>query len=166
MQQTVTTPRARDYMKTQVHTVGPRTGLSDAVSLLLEHRISSVPVVEDRDGRPMLVGYLSEHDCLQALANELFYGNPAPFRTVGTVMRRHPVCAGPDTELFALTSILVSHRLRHLPIVENGELRGIVSRRDVLGAIEHEYDELMRSAEKRFHPPDLQALANMRFIVS
>lgn len=166
MQETVTTMRARDYMRAEVHTVTPDTSLADVVAFLVGHGISSAPVVELREDRRILVGYVSEHDCLQALANELFYGSPVPSRTVAGIMRRHPVCASPDTELFALASILVNHSLRHLPIVEGDELRGIVSRRDILGSLERVYRDLLQATEKRLHPPDLSQLASMRFVVS
>jgi CBS domain len=93
-------PQAKDFMQRHVHSVTPDVPLAEIVALLLKHEISNVPVVQTEKGRSILVGFISERDCLEHLSNEAFYGSPMPPQTAGTVMRKHPVCVGPDTELF------------------------------------------------------------------
>lgn len=73
-----------------------------------------------------MLGFISEADCLEYLSNELFYGNPSPPRSAESIMKKHPVCVGPDAELLTLTSIFLSQGYRHLPVVEDQHLVGII----------------------------------------
>lgn len=159
-------PRAADFMMRHVCTVTPGMPLGDVIQTLLDHHTSNAPVVETQDGKQRLVGFISERDCLAFLANEVFFGMPSPPQTARTIMRMHPICVAPDTELFTLASIFVSHGYRHLPVVENDELLGVVSRRDILRAMEAYYQVTLAAREKRREPPDLREVINQRFIVS
>lgn len=158
---------ARDFMNHCVYTVVPEMPLSEVVAQLLEHRISNAPVVEaDSGAPPRLVGFVSERDCLEHLCNELFYGSPAPPQTVGTIMKRHPLCVSPETDIFALTSIFENHGCRHLPVVEEGRLLGIVSRRDILAELDRRSRELARTRQQSYEPPDLKEIIRQRFHVT
>lgn len=159
-------PCASDFMQAHVHTIGPDMSLDDVSSFLLKHEISNAPVVESKQGRQRLIGFISERDCLAGLTNESFFGSPAPKQTAGTLMRRHPVCVAPETDLFALASIFESHDYRHLPVTQDDYLLGIVSRRDVLRAVDKYYRELVRQNTSERFPPDLHELINHRFLVS
>lgn len=160
------TPCARDFMTEHVCTVTPEMALADIIALLLHHRVSNAPVIDARDGKRRLVGFISERDCLAFLADELFFGTPSPAQTAETVMKRHPMCVTPDTELFALASIFAGHGFRHLPVVADGELVGIVSRHDILAAMDAYYREVLATRERLREPPDLRLIINQRFIVS
>ena len=165
MTQPARTPRASDFMTEHVCAVTPDLSLSSVVEMLLEHGISNAPVIERRNDRKHLVGFISERDCLAALSDELFFGSPSPSQTATTVMRRHPVCVAPDTDLFALASIFSVHGFRHLPVVDGEELLGVVSRHDVLRAMNDYYREVYAEAEIKRHPPDLSQIVNQRFIL-
>ena len=157
-------PSAADFMTKHVHVVPTDMSLGDVVHFLLEHGISNAPVVERQDHKQVLIGFISECDCLEFLSNEVFYGLPAPLHTARTIMRRHPVCVSPDTELFTLASIFSNHGYRHLPVIEYDELVGIVSRRDVLKAMDEYYQEAIKSHDEQRFRPDLQQIANLRFL--
>ena len=159
-------PQARDFMTRKVRSVSPEMSLSEVVAFLEKHGISNAPVVESLDGRDLLVGFLSERDCLEFLANESFYGSPAPPQTAMTIMRKHPVCVEPETELFTLASIFVNHGYRHLPVVEDGELVGIVSRRDILKAMNAFYSDEIRAKDKQRQRPDYEDIMQRRFVLS
>ncbi len=158
-------PLARDFMTTHVQTVSPDASLQDVISFLQQHRVSNAPVVDaGPDGRKLLVGFISEGDCLEYLSNEVFFGSPAQPHTVRTMMKRHPVCVEPTADIFTLASVFVSHRYRHLPVVEEGRLLGIVSRRDILKALEGHYSRALENREAHRSPPDLRELVNLRFV--
>lgn len=158
-------PLAVDFMKRPVHVVTPEMPLAQVIRLLLKHQVSNAPVVEEQVGKQILVGFISEHDCLAVLSNEAFFGSPSPQQSARTIMRMHPVCVTPETELFSLVSIFVSHGFRHLPVVNEGALLGIVSRRDILRAMETYYDHAIEDRDRQRFPPDLTKIVNHRFLV-
>jgi CBS-domain-containing membrane protein len=159
-------PTAREFMRPHVHTVAPDMPLADVAEFLLKHGVSNAPVVDTQADRTVLIGFISERDCLEHLSNEAFYGSPAMPQTARTVMRLHPVCVAPETDLFTLVSVLVHHGYRHLPVVgEHQELLGIVSRRDVLQALCEYYRAAIQERELERFPPDLTQIINQRFIM-
>lgn len=159
-------PQAKDFMTRHVHSIPPQMPLDEIIQFLAKHEISNAPVVESRDGREILVGFLSERECLEFLANESFFGSPAPPQTAATIMRRHPVCVQPQTELFTLASIFVNHGYRHLPVVEDDRLVGIVSRRDILRAMNDFYGDEIREKDRQRQRPDYEDVMQRRFVIS
>ncbi|MBI5112396.1 MAG: CBS domain-containing protein [Rhodovulum sp.] len=141
---------ASDIMATSVVTVTPDTPVQEVAALLLQHRISAVPVV-DPDGRP--IGIVSEGDLIRraeagtgherswwlkllmgrdVLAAE--YVKEHALRA-GDVMTRELVTAAPDTPVAEIASLLERHRIKRVPIVRDGRLVGIVSRANLLHAL-------------------------------
>ncbi len=152
-------------MNKSVKTLTEETSLADAIRFLVSHEISSAPVVKEApDGRKIVVGMLTEKDCIDRLADEMFFGSPRPTQTVATMMKRHPVCVAPDNEVFSLLSLFASHGLRHAPVTEeDGHLVGMVSRRDILKFINSYYDQELDSYAREHFPPDLRKVSNLRF---
>ncbi|GAB4136602.1 MAG: hypothetical protein Tsb009_03770 [Planctomycetaceae bacterium] len=161
-----TLPCASDFMNVHVHCVSMKMPLAEVIHTLDRYKISDVPVVDETQGERHLVGLLSEQDCLAALANEVFFGMPATPQTAETMMRRHPVSVSADTDLFALASIFVSHGYRQLPVVSGETLLGVVSRRDILHALNEYYMKRQAEQERIHHPPDLKDIFSHRFLVS
>jgi len=159
-------PRAADFMSRQVQTIDPEMTLVEIADFLFKHEVSNAPVVEKtEDGKKHLVGFVSEGDVLEHLSNEMFYGSPNRPFTAGTVMKRHPVCVDANADIFSLASVFVSHRFRHLPVVESGVLVGIVSRSDILRALIKCMRERGHESDLMRNPPDLSQLKNMRFLL-
>lgn len=157
-------PEASDFMNRDVRTVSPDDSLEEITNFLVSHKISNAPVVEqDSSGKRKLIGFLSEQDCLEHLSNELFHGRTQQARTARIIMKTHPICVAPDTDLFSLASIFVSHGYRHLPVVEDEHLLGIVSRRDILKAIDAYYRECVIRSDEEHFPPDFTKVTNLHF---
>jgi CBS domain-containing protein len=155
-------PTAADFMTTDVQTVTPGMKLSEVIRFLLEHKLSNAPVAE----KDVLLGFISEGDCLSHLSDDSYYGTPTPPQTARTIMRAHPTCVHPETEMFALASIFATHAFRHLPVVKDGKLLGIVSRRDVLRAMDEYYSQTEQErSTKQFFRPDLHDITNLRFLM-
>ena len=81
-------PRAKDFMTAQVQTITPEMPLAAIIEFLEKHLVSNAPVVELQGDEKMLVGFVSERECLEFLANESFFGSLSPRR------RRPPSCVG------------------------------------------------------------------------
>lgn len=104
----------------QVVTVEPDASVLHAARLMNTHRIGSVVVVED--GRP--IGMFTERDVLtRVVAAER---NPAAVRVREVMTQRVLTCA-PETSLDAVRHTIRAERVRHIPVVEDGKLCGMVS---------------------------------------
>ena len=158
-------PTASDMMDCTIHSIGLEMRLDEIVAYLIQHELSSVVVVRQDGAKRRLLGFLSEADCLECMGNELFYGNPSPTQTAATIMRKHPTCVTPSTDLFTLTSIFTSHRFRQMPVVENDNFVGMVYRRDVLKAVDSYYRDYMSFKEHERSPIDIHQIMNHRFTV-
>jgi len=116
--------KVADIMTTNVITAKKDMLLTDVIALLLRWHISALPVVDYEDN---IVGIVSEID----LVNLTFDGNAAD-TTVEEVMVTDIVSFSPSTQLADLVQTFSKRHLRRVPIIENGKVVGIVSRRDIL----------------------------------
>lgn len=115
----------------------PEDRLGEAVTRLAEHRIGAMPVLE----RDEIVGIVSERDVLYCLAAE---GATSLDKTVREVMTAPVIsvdCSISCTEALAL---MTARRFRHLPVVENGTMRGFLSIGDL---VKVRLDEISHEAE-------------------
>ena len=109
----------------QVETVPADTSLVDAVRRLGEKRIGALPVVEA--GR--IVGIVSERDVIYCLRE---HGRDALDWEVGRVMSSPAITVDFQTDVLDALALITERRIRHLPVVEGGEIRGIVSIGDLV----------------------------------
>lgn len=122
--------KVEDYMTRRLVTFTPATPLFEAMTKMLDSRVSGAPVV-DGDGK--LIGVLSEIDFLEAMLKGSYHGQLEG--TVAQVMTRGAQSIEAGTNIYEVAEILLRDRRRRLPVVSDGRLVGQVSRRDVLRAI-------------------------------
>jgi CBS domain-containing protein len=123
-------PIARDIMQARLQTFSPEDRLDEATRSLAKKGHSGAPVV---DSAGKLVGVLSEYDCVAVLAEAIAGGWP-----VGRVADRMTTeleTVPPTEDLLALSTRFTQGRHRRLLVVEDGRLRGLISRRDLLEAL-------------------------------
>lgn len=111
-----------------VVTVDPDRTVLDAMKVLVNHGIGSVVVVQGSE----ILGILTERDVLRLGAT-----SPAQFaeRRVGETMTRELIVAVPTDDLDYAMDVMTRNRIRHLPVVQDGELVGILSIGDVVNAV-------------------------------
>ena len=139
--------KAAEVMTTRVISVPADLPVSDVAKLLLEHRISAVPVI-DEDGR--LLGIVSEGDLMRreesgtearrswwlsaftstVEAAEAYTKNHG--RLAGEVMTRELVTVSEDTPLSEVAELLERHGIKRVPVVRDGRVVGVVSRANLL----------------------------------
>jgi CBS domain-containing protein len=122
--------RIRDHMATELVTVTPDTEIMRAVHLLVQHDISGMPVIEV-NGR--LVGILTERNCID-VALQAGYFDESGGR-VADYMSSPVETVGPDDSLMDVADRFRQSSFRRFPVVEDGRLIGLISRRDVLTAL-------------------------------
>ncbi|NQZ33753.1 MAG: CBS domain-containing protein [Oceanospirillaceae bacterium] len=124
--------QAKDYMSEKFLKISTQTDLFEAIDMLLEYRLSAAPVV-DMEGH--VVGVISEGDCLKAILT-LTYHEEEKGGKVGDYMTRDVSPVNIDTDIIAVSKIIIEQDLYCLPITQNGKLVGQISRSDVLRAVE------------------------------
>lgn len=130
-------PTAQDCMATSLITFRTEQPIRDVIRSLLKHRISGGPVVGEHR---LLLGVISEMDCLRALASGAYDGEPFERgRLVGELMTVDCITVDPTCNVYTMAHLFDVHGIRRLPVVQDGILVGQVSRRDVLRTIEHLY---------------------------
>lgn len=120
---------ARDFMTKKLVTLTPQMDVIDAVQRLLKNRISGAPVV-DADGK--FVGVFSEKCAMQVLLDAAYEGLPS--NEIRLFMDTDAQTIDPETQLLSIAQVFLLTSYRRLPVLENGQLIGQVSRRDVMRA--------------------------------
>jgi CBS domain-containing protein len=153
--------KAREIMSLEVVSVSPDASILEAVRLMLQNRISGLPVV-DRQGA--LVGVVTEGDFLRrgetgtqrkrARWIEFLMGSGqsadeyvhAHGRKVANVMTPTPITITEDTRLDDVVSLMEQSGVKRLPVVRQGRVVGIVSRANLLHALASLVGDLPASA--------------------
>jgi CBS domain-containing protein len=152
--------KVSDVMTRKVISVSPGAKVSEAIKLMLKHRISGLPVI---DGKGRVVGILSEGDLLRRpeigaeprrsrwLDALLGPGEAAEAyvrshgQRVKDVMTRAPLTVKETTPLHEVASLMERRRVKRLPVVRAGKLVGIISRANLLRALASLNRELPKS---------------------
>ncbi len=149
-------PTARDLMSSPVRTILPETTIAEAQRILLRYGHSGLSVV---DAQKQLVGIISRRDIDIALHHGFSH---AP---VKGYMTRNLKTIMPDTTLPEIESVMVTYDIGRLPVLENEQLVGIVTRTDVLRELHQEREEERgreeqtktgRRGESNLNLPELQ----------
>ena len=117
---------------TEVVTISPEAGVRELLALLAEHNVGALIV--SADGRSV-DGIVSERDVVRRLHHD----GTVIHNTVGAIMTAVVETCDPDTSLDALMKVMTDRRIRHVPVVEEGRLIGIISIGDV---VKHRIDQL------------------------
>lgn len=142
--------KAAEVMVTSVLSVGPDASVREVAAMMVERRISGVPVV-DEQGR--ILGIVSEGDLIRRPEIEtdrapagwlhVFLSDEerarefvkAHGRKVREVMTQPAICVAADTPLAVVVRLMERHRVKRLPVAEHGRLVGLVTRADLLRAL-------------------------------
>jgi CBS domain-containing protein len=127
---------------TKVVTVRPEATVAALTERLRVEGIGALVVSED--GKT-IAGIVSERDIVRGLAE---HGAAVLERKVADIMHRDVVTLTGDEDIGAVMGKMTHHRIRHLPVVENGKLCGIISIGD---AVKHRLDELELEASAMRH---------------
>jgi CBS domain-containing protein len=126
--------KLRDILQskgTEIHTICSTATLRDVVDLLVRHNCGSLLVVD----KGQLLGIITERDILRAVAS---IDRPLSQCQVADHMSVELIGGGPEDAIGDVMGLMTQHRVRHLPVLEDERLVGIVSIGDVVKAQHHE----------------------------
>ena len=142
--------KARDIMTTKLVTVGPETSVKDVVALLVEHKVSGIPVV-DVEGK--VLGMVSEGDVLRKkiapktpdmlsiLGALVYYDGTKEYQeafrkmaanTAKEIMTEPIISVNVEDDLGKVGSVILDHHIKRVPVLEKGKLVGVISRSDLV----------------------------------
>jgi CBS domain-containing protein len=124
-----------------IHTVNTEDPVRTAIQLMADHFVGALPVLSA--GR--LVGIVSERDYARKV---VLMGRNSNETTVATIMSSPVIHVGPQNSVNDCMVLMTDKRIRHLPVVENDQLIGVISIGDCVKAVideqRHEIDDLRR----------------------
>ncbi len=112
----------------QIHSVSPDTTVYDALKLMADKNIGAVLVLEGQK----LSGIMSERDYSRKI---VLKGKFSKEVLVKEIMSSEVICIDPDQTIKNTQAIMIQKRIRHLPVMEKGNLVGLVSIGDIVNAV-------------------------------
>lgn len=109
-----------------VYSISPDASVYDALRLMAEKEIGALVVIED--GK--MVGILSERDYARKI---ILKGKSSKDTPVREIMTSEVIYTGPDKKVRKCLSLMTKHHFRHMPVLEKGQVIGILSIEDVRG---------------------------------
>ncbi|HEX8592672.1 MAG TPA: CBS domain-containing protein [Pseudomonas sp.] len=125
----------------QVHTIAPEQMVLDALKVMAEKNIGALPVVENG----ALVGVVSERDYARKM---VLKGRSSIGTPVSAIMSTKVVTVDPHQSVETCMGIMTDNHLRHLPVVENGQLLGLLSIGDLVKEAIAEQADLIQQLEQ------------------
>ncbi len=117
--------RAKDIMNKDVITVRKHTPIHQSLEIMVKHRITGIPVVEDDMS---LVGMISEKDVLHLFHKQ----EELEEKTVNDFMTQPAISFDENESMLDVCNLLAKQIFRRIPITSEGKLVGIISRRDII----------------------------------
>jgi CBS domain-containing protein len=132
--------KASDVMTSGVITVGLNISVADIARSLLANQISAVPVLDEQGA---LVGIVSEADLIHLTGNDFLKSHGVK---AADVMTKPAIVANPEMGLDELVGLFDKHRIKRVPVVDHGIIVGIVSRTNILQALELAHNAIADAA--------------------
>ena len=126
--------RAKHIMSKKVLTVTEGANIRHVMKLLSENQVTGLPVVSEDMA---LLGIVTEKDILEVL----LYGNDIKSKTAGDLMATDIISFEEEEDLMTIFRTLVEGNFRRVPILSNGKLTGIISRRDIINFLSEKSNE-------------------------
>ncbi len=127
----------RDYMTTEITSLQESDTLLDAAMVFVRSSFRHLPVLQGKK----LMGIITERDVKQFAPSLLSRTTPEEYNTImettpiSRVMTKNPITLQPGQSMFEAARILHNRRVGCLPVVENGELAGIITTTDLIGLL-------------------------------
>lgn len=114
-----------DEKGTQVWSIHPEASVFDALALMAEKGVGALLVIDDTGA----VGLISERDYARNVALK---GKTSRDTKVANIMTSHVICVTPDQPIEEAMALMTDKRIRHLPVIDGGQVLGIVSIGDLV----------------------------------
>ncbi len=111
-----------------VYSIVPDAPVREAIKVMAQHRIGALLVMRGTQ----LVGVVSERDYARKV---VLQGRSSAETAVSDIMSSEPLTVGPETDIFDCMRLCTDSRVRHLPVVQDGAVIGVISTGDLVKAV-------------------------------
>jgi CBS domain-containing protein len=111
-----------------IFTIAPEAPVLDAIKQMAEHRVGALLVMRGE----RLLGIVSERDYARKV---ILQGRSSADTAVGDIMRSEPLTVSPDTDVFDCMRLCTDSRVRHLPVIKDDAVVGVISIGDLVKAV-------------------------------
>lgn len=123
-----------------VWTISPESSVLDAIKLMGEKEIGALLVTESNK----LIGIISERDYARKV---ILKGKESHNTPISDIMTANVVSVGPSESIDSCMTLMTRHKIRHLPVIENGRIVGVLSIGDLIKAIIAEQSDTIAHLE-------------------
>jgi CBS domain-containing protein len=141
--------RVKDILEVKGHdiwSIEPSASVYDAMKLMADKEVGALMVIE----RTKLVGLISERDYARKVILE---GRSSRTTQVREIMTGRVVCAQPEQNIEECMVVMTEKRVRHLPVIDGGELIGVISIGDLVKSIISEQKFIIKQLEQYISGP-------------
>jgi len=126
-------PEVSHCMATDEVTLHPDLTINKAIDILLNNKVTGVPVLDDHR---VIVGWISEKDCLRIILDSAYNNLPYQDKTVADYMSHVVKTVSINSDILDVANEFLTTSYRKFPVInDEGQLVGQVSRRDILKAV-------------------------------
>ncbi len=129
-----------EYKGNEIITISPESSVYDAIKIMADHHIGSLMVMEN----DRLLGIITERDYSRKV---ILKGKSSPDTAVKDIMSTNVLCTKPDQTVEEAMALMTEKRVRHLPVVENSNVIGIISIGDLVKTIISEQKYIIEQLE-------------------
>ena len=136
--------KVRDILEVKgrdVWSIGPDASVFDALKIMADKDVGALVVLDGGN----LVGIISERDYARKIA---LLGRASPTTQVKEIMTTDVVCVDPEQNVDECMAVVTEKRIRHLPVLENGKLIGLISIGDLVKSIITEQQFIIEQLER------------------
>jgi CBS domain-containing protein len=126
---------------TAVHSIAQDASVDEVVAMMMEYRVASI-VVRDQE---RVLGVVTERDCV---TDVLWKGLHGLGSRVGDLMRKDVPTVSPRDTIQHCMRVMTEDRVRHLPVIDDGRLVGLVSMGDVIHALLDDHEHTIETLEQ------------------
>ena len=124
-----------------VHAVAPETPVLEAIRMMAERRVGALLVMHGE----RLEGIVSERDYARKV---ILQGRASASTPVSEIMSAQPITVTPETEVLECMRLCTHSRIRHLPVIEDGRVIGLISIGDLVKAVIDEQAEQIEQLQR------------------
>ena len=127
-----------------IFSVGPNDQVLEAVRSMAEHHVGALLVMRGQE----LIGILSERDYARKV---ILMGRSSSETPVSQIMTTQVITVSPDTTVEACMRLMTERRIRHLPVIERGQVAGVISIGDLVKAVIEDQQQAIEQLESYIH---------------